>query len=496
MNGSLRAVQDGAVRERSAEAVRLARTAQPGWARRDLRQRLRVVRGCRDALARGAGELAALVVDSLRQTNDVLASEVLPLADACRFLERHAEHILAPELAAGGGPLWLGRSRVLKRRVPLGVILVVGPGNYPLLLPGVQILQALAAGNAVVVKPAAGGRPVMMRLREMLVGAGLPPAALTVLEEDVDAVRGAVEARVDKVLLTGSAATGRAVLGLLAEQLTPAVMELSGCDAAFVLPGADPGMAARALRFGMTLNGGRTCIAPRRVFVAAAQGAELEAALAGELAAAVPVGLQEATRREVESLIDDAHRRGARVIGGFAPDGRSLQPTLVIGADPGMRALAADVFAPVLTMVAVADMDEALERDRQCPYALGASIFGPDEAARQLAVRVRAGVVVINDMIVPTADPRVPFGGGGDSGFGVTRGAEGLLELTRSHVVIRRPGRFRPHFDPPPAGLRSLLEGVLQASHARSWRQRITGARSLLRAALSGRSGGSEPSGN
>jgi delta 1-pyrroline-5-carboxylate dehydrogenase len=110
-----------------------------------------------------------------------------------------------------------------------------------------------------------------------------------------------------------------------------------------------------------------------------------------------------------------------------------------------MRLLREDVFAPWLAFVPVADMAEAIAAQSLCPYALGASIFGPGIEARALAARLRVGSICINDLIVPTADPRLPFGGRGLSGFGVTRGAEGLLDMTVLKTVSLRRGRFMPH---------------------------------------------------
>jgi delta 1-pyrroline-5-carboxylate dehydrogenase len=144
-----------------------------------------------------------------------------------------------------------------------------------------------------------------------------------------------------------------------------------------------------------------------------------------------------------------------------------------------------DFFAPVLRLVSVRDMDEALALDGRCPYALGATVFGPEEDARALARRLRAGAVVVNDAIVPTADPRLPFGGHDESGFGVTRGAEGLLALTRVKAVAVRRGNWLPHLQRYREGDADLLAGWLRAVHSASWGDRLKGvmdaARSLRR---------------
>ena len=250
------------------------RAAQRGWAQTPVRTRLRLLRCFRAELATGARELAATVAKSfpgsLRRTDaDTLVAEVLPLAEACRFLEKEAEFVLRTRREdSSNRPFWLRGVDVEVERAPLGVVLLIGPGNYPLFLPGVQALQALAAGNAVLWKPAPAGVACAHALRVMLIASGLAPELLTILDPAPAQAAAAIEAGVDKVFLTGSAATGEIVMHALAGSATPSVMELSGCDAVFVLEGADPKRVVDALLFGLRLNGSATCMAPRRVIVA------------------------------------------------------------------------------------------------------------------------------------------------------------------------------------------------------------------------------------
>ncbi|HSG39392.1 MAG TPA: aldehyde dehydrogenase family protein, partial [Thermoanaerobaculia bacterium] len=386
-----------------------ARMAQAKWAARPLRERLRVIRALRHRIPAAARDLAR-AAGADRPEAEVLSAEIVPLADACRFLEREAPRLLATRrLGADGRPVWLAGVEAEVRREPLGLVLVIAPSNYPLFLPGVQAAQALTAGNAVLWKPGRGGLAAARAFAGLAREAGLPAGLLMVLPEDPQAAREAIAAGMDKVLLTGSAATGREVLAELARHLTPATMELSGCDALFVLPGADLDRAARAVLFGLTLNGGDTCIAPRRIFVP-----------------------------------------------------HALAPAL----EKNLRLLGVDLPASGVSLVPVAGPEEALAAAATSPYALGASIFGPEEAAFAFAGRVRAGSVVVNDVIVPTADPRLPFGGRGESGFGVTRGAEGLLEMTVLKTVSVRRGKRLPHLDPPHRQDAELFHAYLTLAHA------------------------------
>jgi acyl-CoA reductase-like NAD-dependent aldehyde dehydrogenase len=445
-----------------------ARAAQESWAETPIRRRLGVITRLRRLIARNATELSQSVGERPgRAEGETLALEVLPLADACHFLEREAEALLTPKrLGSKGRPLWLSGAAAEIRREPLGLILIVAPSNYPLFLPGVQIVQALVAGNAVLIKPAPGCVEPMRVMGELLEEAGLPAGLCGLLDETVEAGREAIAAGVDKLVLTGSAETGSRVLADLAPYLTPAVMELSGNDAVFVLPGADLDLTAKALAYGLRLNGGATCIAPRRVFADRGSALDLERRLAPLARAIPPVAVPERVRLQAAHLLHEAEFAGCRLIGPrFRPDEPRMAPVIVADAVPELGLLREDIFAPILSMVPVTGEADALNAAAQCPYALGASIFGPESLARPLAARIRAGSVIINDLIVPTADPRLPFGGQGLSGFGVTRGAEGLLEMTAVKTVTVRSGRFRPHYDPVTPADTAMMLDYIAAAH-------------------------------
>ena len=426
-----------------------ARQASREWASVPLATRLSVIARTRAAIAKHAESLAATIA---RPAADTLAAEVLPLAEAARFLVRAAPRLLATKRLRGG-PLWLFGVRQEVRREPRGAVLILAPGNYPLFLPGTQALQALAAGNAACVKPAPGCAAPMLLLARLLEAAGLPEGVLQILPEDGGPA--ASRAGFDYVVLTGSAETGIEVARAVAETLTPATMELSGVDAAFILPGADLAIAAASLAYGLRLNGGATCIAPRRVFVPRSMEADLLSRLLAQLPPPVVVPARAAQR--LAALVAQAESAGARVA--------ARNPTVLAGAAPDLPLLQQDVFAPWLALVPVEDAAAALAAADLCPYALGASIFGPPAAAHAMAARVRAGSVCVNDLIVPTADPRLPFGGRGRSGFGVTRGAEGLLEMTAIKTVSVRHGRFRPHLDARLASDPARMLALLRLFH-------------------------------
>ena len=455
-----------------------------------MRERLGVVRRFRQRLAREAEQIASdLAESSERPVAEVLSAQVLPLLEACRFLERYGERTLNRKRWGGRGrPWWLWGVRSEVRRVPWGVVLILGAGNYPLFLPGVQALQVLAAGNATVLKPGRGGAAAGRRLAALLADAGLPDGVLTVTGEGVAEAESLIDAGPDRVVLTGSAATGRAVLRRCAESLIPVTCELSGCDAMFVLPGADVQRVAKAVAFGLRLNGSATCIAPRRVLVVREMRDAVERAVEAAVGRRVPDASFAEPRSAsawggegvegVEAWVEEALERGARVVGGGGVSDASSPPLstalprrgerahiVLTGVTSDMAIARADMFLPVVSLMEVRDVEEALRVDAACPYALGASVFGPVREATALARRVRAGSVCVNDIIVPTADPRLPFGGSGESGFGVTRGVEGLLEMTRPMVVSVRRGGLLRHLEEPGDRDAGVLAGYARWVH-------------------------------
>ena len=440
-----------------------ARAAQAGWAAFPIAERLRVIHRLRRAIA-GDPRPLLRAFEERRPPAESLSAEILPLLDAARFLEREAGRLLAPRRPPGSRPLWLAGVRSEIRRHPFGLVLILAPSNYPLMLPGIQALQALAAGNAVCIKPAPSGEAAMVALARVLTASGLPDGVFAVLDSAAENGLRAIAAGVDKIVLTGSAETGARVLAAAAPRLTPATMELSGCDAAFVLEGADLELVYRCLTYGLRLNGGATCIAPRRVFVAPHRAADFAVELSRRLASVPAVRLSDPVAALVDRALAEATAAGARVLG--ARNGNVTGPIVVVGGDESLRVAREDIFAPLISVIASEMPEAALAADRACPYALGASVFGPTGEAVDVARRLRAGSVVVNDIIVPTADPRLPFGGRAASGFGVTRGAEGLLEMTAIQALSVRRGGFRLHLRPPASSDEAALTVLLAALHA------------------------------
>lgn len=477
-------VQAGTGADLVRGALSRARAAQSAWRALSARQRLSHLRRMRNSIAQNPQPLleAIRLTRSGRPDSELLVSEVLPFLDAIRFLELKAEKLLRPVRAENATrPIWLTGMNLEVHREPLGVVLIIAPSNYPLFLPGVQLVQALAAGNAALVKPGIGASPAMLALENCAIAAGIPLSLITILDESPETASDAIIAGVDKIWLTGSATTGRKVAKLASETLTPLVCELSGCDAVILLPGVDPALAARAIAFGLRLNNSQTCMRPHRVLV----HKSLEVTLMQELKSRLSelkIGASQATAERLQMLVQDARRQGAIQLQG-SYDGEAIAPFILTDVAPDSPLWNADIFAPVLAVNTFENTDQAVQLHNACAYGLTASVFGPEPQARDIAQQLVAGAVVINDLIVPTADPRLPFSGRKQSGYGSSRGAEGLLEFTQPKALSVRRSEYN-HLDRPEPSDAAMFLGAISALHSQSLINRFRGALHAVRAAL------------
>jgi acyl-CoA reductase-like NAD-dependent aldehyde dehydrogenase len=466
------------------ELVVRCRTAQNSWMQRSMPDRLATVRRLRHALVENCDRLCLTATHDIgRPANDVLATDLIPTADALRFLERRAARILRPRgVSAIVRPLWLIGQRETVYRRPHGIVGVIGTWNYPILLNAVVIAQALVAGNGVVWKPSELVPTVSEYLHELFLSAGFPADLLVRFPAERDLGAQLVEADIDHLVFTGSAAVGRKVAARLGERLIPSTLELSGCDALYVLEDADAELAARAAWYAATLNAGQTCLAVRTAYVHRTRYDEFLAALRplAENQIAEPLALM-SQATQAERLVREAVASGARILGRddlpIAEDGPPrFPPIALVDTSPSLAISREASFAPLLAVVPFDDEARLARLAQSCPYGLGASVFtGDRRRAQRLAATIRTGSVAVNDVIVPTAHPATGFGGVRDSGWGVTRGEEGLLAMTTPQVVTTRKGRFRLHFHSSHPAFPDITRSLLTWRHAATIRRRWLG---------------------
>lgn len=456
-NGSVLARVTRLDEEQLGACVEAARDSASAWAARPIDQRQKVLGRVRALLAGRADEIAELIAREQGKTRaEALVVEVLPALESLKHLERHAADLLQPD-SLESEVVFLAHKRNHVEYSPFGVVLVISPWNYPLLIPLSIVAAALVAGNAVVLKPAPATTLVGFMIAELFERVGLPAGVLNVVAaDDALAPRLVQDRRVDKIFFTGGTATARKVMSSAAKNLTPVVLELGGKDPAIVCRDADLDRAAAGLVWGAFMNSGQTCVSVERVYVEEPVAGRLierivektRSLRSGDpLSSEVELGAMTLTSqlRLVEEHVADAVERGARVLtGGERSGAQGYAPTVLVDVDHSMRVMREETFGPLLPIMAVASVERAVDLANDSEYGLTASIWSRDDSrARALASRLEAGVVTINDCVFTYGDPGAPFGGVKQSGMGRTHGRLGLHEMVRPKFVAadreRRP---------------------------------------------------------
>ncbi|HYG76438.1 MAG TPA: aldehyde dehydrogenase family protein [Planctomycetota bacterium] len=452
-----------------------AREAQRQWAARPLSVRLQPVHTLRARLASAPVPLADIVAREIGKTRtETIGAEILPVAEACAFLLDRAPKLLAPRRETLRGVLPFAGSAIIQHQ-PWGVVATLVPWNYPLFLCAVPVLNALVAGNAAVMKASPRAKETVAAFGRWLVDAGFPPDLVPVLDSSDDMGRKlSASPLVDRIIFTGSSKTGRAILKAAAENLVPATVELSGCDAVFVLRDANLTLAADAVTFGLRINAGRTCICPRRLFVEEPVAEPFLTALkdrTNRLKLQTPMDPQ--TLREADELAQRLTAAGAIALNERREG--DAEKALVVSGDAKVMEATQGNFVPALVATKVKNIDEALSLEAQSPYALGASVFSRDvKAAVGLASRLRAGIIGINECVAYGGEAALPFGGRDESGYGVRGGEEGLMEMTRPQALAIARGSFRPHHVAETEA-EAMLLALLRARHSGTFFGRLKG---------------------
>lgn len=397
-----------------------------------------------------------------RGSFETLTADIVPLLSACAWTERHARRVLRARRVPGKSIWQLGqRHRVI--RVPLGHVGIIATWNYPVQLLGIQLMQAIAAGNRVTVKPSERTPRTQRFVLELARNAGLPESRLHWTRSDREAGEAMLrESRFDHVVFTGSTKVGRQIAADLSKSLTPSTLELSGCDSAIVMDDADLRMAARSIGFALMLNAGQTCMAPRRVLLPARLAEPFVAELCKFLSdsrLSTRIDMHAATSAARAVLA--AEEEGATLRHGDAHAGQ--WPVVVSDCTPTCDLVRQEHFAPVLAVVPTSSDAESFQIHAEMPQRLATSVFlGTRGEESAIAARLGSTVVTFNDCVIPTGHPGVSIGGIGASGWGLSRGALGLLSMTRPVFVSRTSARMRTPLDPPTEKVAAKAESFVR----------------------------------
>ncbi|MEU1424204.1 aldehyde dehydrogenase family protein [Kitasatospora sp. NPDC005751] len=388
--------------------------------------------------------LTALHADLGKGPAEAYRTEIAFTLNELDHTVRHLDEWLSPRPADVPEAFRPATARVV--REPLGVVLVIAPWNYPLQLALAPVVGALAAGNAVLVKPSELAPATSAALARLL-PRYLDPEAVAVVEGAVPETTALLEQRFDHIFYTGNGAVGRIVMTAAARHLTPVTLELGGKSPVVVDPDTDLEVTARRLAAGKFLNAGQTCVAPDYVLAVGGTGP----ALAGHLAEAVRAlyGEDPAADPEYGRIVNTRHfdRLAAllgdgRVVTGGGHDRatRFIEPTVLADVDPDAPVMREEIFGPVLPVLEVADLDAAIAfiTGREKPLALYA--FTESETTkRRLAEETSSGALVFGLPVSHLAVPELPFGGVGESGMGNYHGEYSLATFSHTKAVLDKP---------------------------------------------------------
>ncbi len=430
--------------------VERARVAQLDWQARPIAERARVLKRAGQHFMSHADELSAILHAELgKPIAETYAVDMGSAPEVFRYYVRHSARLLKSE-PVHFNPVMFPRKRATVDRLPHGVVALLTPWNYPVSIPLHNLVPALIAGNAVVLKPSEYAARSGALLHRLLAEA-LPDGLLGLVQGDRVAGESLIRANVDHVVFVGGTVGGRAVARAAADQLIPVSLELGGKDAAIVLEDADLDRAAHGIAWAAFVNAGQSCAGVERVYVVEAVAEPFTARLVAfarqlrlgddnQSPGSIDLGPLTTDHQldVVKTQVDAAIAQGAQLLCGGASDlpGRFYQPTVLGKVDGTMAIMHEETFGPVVPIQVVQDEAEAVRKANRGEYGLTGSVWTRDLArGERVARRLRVGVASVNNHMFSGAAPQAPWAGRGYSGYGVQNSKLALYSLTRPRLI-------------------------------------------------------------
>ncbi|MGI8639911.1 MAG: aldehyde dehydrogenase family protein [Pyrinomonadaceae bacterium] len=445
----------GRVANTSAEAVKEAveksREAFENWKETSFRERAKFIMGAREIILSELDEIARLISDeSGKPVAESLSMEIAPVLDLMQYFARNAAKILKSRKINIGLYGLLGRTSKIVYQ-PLGVVGIIPAWNYPFSIPLGETAMALMAGNTVVLKPSELTPFVGMKIGEIFQKVGIPENVVQIITGDGRTGAALVDSAPDKIMFTGSVATGKKIAESAAKNLTSVVLELGGKDPMIVFADANLELAAAGAIWGAFCNSGQSCSSVERLYVEESAAEELTRKIVEKTKKLKQgLGSDEATdigamssERQLKIVADHVasfEKDGAKILTGGKSKSLFFEPTVISGADNSMRAMQEETFGPTLPIATFKTEEEAIKLANDSEFGLTASVWTRDLAkGKRVAEQIEAGTVCVNEVLYTHGIGQTPWGGFKNSGNGRTHGVEGLMELVQpQHIHVNK----------------------------------------------------------
>jgi aldehyde dehydrogenase (NAD+) len=414
------------------------------------------------------------IIDTLREDVgktelDAWTAEIVDVRSAVEYVKKNLRRFMKPEKVATPMPLQPGKSRVV--REPLGVVLIISPWNYPFALTLSPLAGALAAGNCVAVKPSEVSARASALMAELL-PKYLDAEAVRVIEGAVPETTELLTQRFDHILYTGSTAVGRIVMAAAAKHLPPVTLELGGKSPCIVDQHTDLQTTARRIAWGKFYTTGQTCIAPDYVLCHSA----VHDAFVAQLVATIREFWGEDPKQHPDygRVVNARHHRrlmgllpgsGEVALGGVADEqDRYIAPTVLINVPPDSKVMGEEIFGPILPVLKVDSIDQAIRFINDRPKPLALYLFSSDAGSYDAVVqRTSSGGMAHNHTLLHFTVPGLPFGGVGESGMGAYHARDSFDTFSHRKAVLKKPFsldapiQYPPYTESKKSWLRRLL---------------------------------------
>ncbi len=436
-------------------AVKKSRGVFEVWKRTPFAERRRIVMRAREVILQEADAIAKLISDEMgKPIAEAHSAEITPVLDLMQFFANKTEKMLRPKKINIGLLAWMGRTSKMIYK-PLGVVAIISPWNFPFSIPLGEVVMGLMAGNTIVLKPSELTPLIGEKIAEIFEIADLPKNVLQVVSGDGETGKALVESAPNKIMFTGSVATGKKIAAAAAKNLTSVVLELGGKDPMIVFADADLEKASSGAVWGAFTNSGQACSSVERLYVEE-KVADKFTKMVVEKAKNLTQGFGNDPNVEVGSMSSEEQIKivedhvqafrdsGAEILTGGSRnanfDGIFFEPTVIKNATNKMRPMREETFGPTLPIAVFKSEDEAIELANDTDFGLTASVWTSDlTKGKRVANKILAGTVTVNEVLYTHGIGQTPWGGFKDSGYGRTHGQEGLMELVGSqHIHVNR----------------------------------------------------------